>query len=190
MVGAINRRGLWYVIAGILTACHTLEDKGAAYYQIPHGSRLILHQELQIPANAARISIQNGEVRRHGLVNEFYPYCEFEVRQVKSTAQVVRPDKFSIQKVGRRIYSVGLSPNTAALGLSIALGTGDGPRQTFYATVLYLRSDKQPNVLKLTCESDQRAFPGILYARHLTVGEIQEALGAVLTLRIDGQSTS
>lgn len=186
----MNRWGVWCALAAAVTGCQTLEDKDAAYYQIREGSTLVLNQELHIPADAARISIQNGEVKTHGLVNEFSPYCELEVGQVKPTAQLVKPDEFVIHKVGYRTYNVGLSPGTTAgLGLSLSLSGGDGPRQTFYATVLYLRSEKQPNVLKLTCESDQRAFPGIVYARHLTVSEIQEALGAVLTLHIERKSS-
>nr|MBS0020038.1 hypothetical protein [Gammaproteobacteria bacterium] len=177
------------ILASVVAGCQTLEDKEAAYYQIREGSALILNQELQIPADAARISIQHGKVRPQGLVNEFYPYCELEVRQVQATAQSVKPDEFVIHQVGRRVYDVGLSsPTVASLGLSI--GLGDGPRQTFYATVLHLHSEKQPDVLKLTCESDQRSFPGIIYARHLTVREIQEALGAVLTLRPERKSSS
>ncbi len=179
------------IFASVFTGCQTLEDKDAAYYQIREGSTLVLNQELQIPADAARISIQHGEVRPQGLVNEFYPYCEFEVRQVQPTAQPVKPDDFVIHQVGHRVYNVGLSSGTtASLGLSIGLGGSDGPRQTFYATVLHLRSEKQPNVLKLTCESDQRSFPGIIYARHLTVSEIQGALGAVLTLGLERKSSS
>ncbi len=181
------------MLAAILAACRTLEDKDAAYYQIPEGSRLVLHQQLQIPANAARIAIQSGQVRRYRLVNEFYPYCELEVKQVKSTPQSLKPDEFLIQQVRRRVYSVGLSPDaTAATGLTSALSinNGDGPRQTFYATIFYLHSDRQPKVLKLTCESDQRAFPGIIYARHLTISEIQTALGAVLTLHVDRHRTA
>ena len=191
MVRSMNRWGVWCVLAAVFTGCQTLEDKGAAYYQIREGSTLVLNQELQIPADAARVSIQNGEVRPYGLVNEFSPYCEFEVVQVKPTAQSVTPDEFVIHRVVHRTFSVSLSPGTtASLGLTIGLSGGDGPRQTFYATVLYLHSDRQPDVLKLTCESDRRVFPGIAYARHLTVSEIQEALGAILTLRINRQSSA
>jgi hypothetical protein len=173
------------VIAAIFTGCRTLEDKEAAYYQVGRGSTLILNQELLIPANSARVSIQNGEIRPYGRVNEFNPYCDFEVVQVKPTAQPVKPDEFTIHEIEYRTYDVGLSSGAiASVGLSIGLGGGDGPRQTFYATVLHLRSEKQPNVLKLTCENDQRAFPGIIYARHLTVNEIQETLGAILTLHL------
>lgn len=178
------------LLAGVTPACQTLQDPGAAYYQIRAGSALILNQELEIPANAARVRIQSGEVRPFGLVNQFYPYCEFEVRQVKQTTQSVQPDEFVIHRVGHQVYQIGAShPTVANFGLNISLTGGDGPRQIFYATLLHLRSQKQPDVLKLTCEKDQRGFPGVIYARHLTVAEIIETLGAILTLRIATSSS-
>lgn len=191
MLRTMKLWGAGCVLAAVLTGCQTLEDSNAAYHQISEGSTLVLNQQLLIPAGSARISIQHGEVRPHGLVNEFYPYCEFEVRQVKPTAQAVEPDEFLIHRVKRRTYDVGLSPGTvASLGLSIGFSGADGPRQTFYATVLYLHSEAQRNVLKLTCESNQRTFPGVIYARHLTVRDIKQALEPMLTLRMERKSSS
>lgn len=187
----INRRMMTAVLlATVSVGCQTLQDVESAYYQIPVGSRLVLHKEIPIPPEAARIKIQGGEVRHYGLVDEYEPFCELEVEEVRSVAQRVHPDEFVITKVDHRTYDVGLSRDrVASLGMRIGFG-GDGPLQTFYATILQLRSEAQPNVLKLTCQNDQRAFPGILYARHLTVAEIREALGTLFSLQLLGENSS
>jgi hypothetical protein len=51
--------------------------------------------------------------------------------------------------------------------------------QTF-ATILYLRSERQPEALRLTC--GHWDYPP--WATHLSIAQIRQTLGEVMTLRI------
>lgn len=55
----------------------------------------------------------------------------------------------------------------------------------FYKTIFTLRSERQPGVLRLTCQSGQHAA-GIGIPRHPAVSEIREALGDLFTLELPG----
>jgi hypothetical protein len=53
----------------------------------------------------------------------------------------------------------------------------------FYKTIFTLRSERQPGVRQLTCQSDQYAA-GIAIPRYLSVPEIRQALGGIFTLEL------
>jgi hypothetical protein len=71
-------------------------------------------------------------------------------------------------------------------------GGGDSslPTKLFYKTELYLRSPRQPRVLKLTCQANQMTASGLLFARHLTVGEIRSTLQGLFRLYLPGEGES
>lgn len=187
-----NVRAVVYLLVTVLLAsCQPsrVHESDASDYRIPRGSKLILHDPIEIPPHYAHVDIQAGRVVPVGRVQELYPFCELEVTEVKPVAQHVAPDTFIVHKVGHRIYDVRVPRiRIAGIGLDAALFGGDGPLQTFYVTALHLRSSSQPNVLKLSCQSNQRAFPGILYARHLSIVEIRGTLGSLFTLLLPGQT--
>lgn len=175
----------------LLGSCqpHHRQDNDASFEQITRGARLVLHEALEIPPHYAHINIQAGRIVAEGRVQEVYPFCELEVAEVKPVAQHIAPDTFIVYRLGHRIYDVYFpAMQLAGIGPDLVPCGGDGPLQTFYVTVLHLRSDTQPNVLKLSCQSNQRAFPGILYARYLSLAEIRGALGSLFTLLLPGQT--
>jgi hypothetical protein len=117
------------------------------WYRVPLGSQLILHQPLTIPANRARIFIQNGRVfNRHPDIDQYYPYCEFEIRTLKVSDQVIQADRFRVHKLSRRIET-SLQPVLLA---SLSDSQFDTPLVA-YNTEFYLSSDKQPDVYRLAC---------------------------------------
>lgn len=187
-----NVRAVVYLLVTVLLAsCQPsrVHESYASDYRIPRGSKLILHEPIAIPPHYAHVDIQAGRVVPVGRVQELYPFCELEVTEVKPVAQHLTPDTFIVHKIGHRIYDVRVPwIRLAGIGLDAALFGGDGPLQTFYVTDLHLRSNNQPNILKLSCQSNQRAFPGILYARHLSIVEIRGALGGLFTLLLPGQA--
>lgn len=170
----------------VLAACQPLSSYpvDSPWYQPPAGAEWVLNRSIEIPPDSATVRFQFGQIVR-GL-NEFEPNCVFELTTVRTTPQPVAPQTFVITKV-RSGSSFRNSMRAPGLRfVKTHLGADDsGPTRYFYKTEMFLRSDKQPNVLMLTCqhawESGSSSFE---YQRPPTVAEMREALGAYFTLRL------
>ncbi|MEN8206333.1 MAG: hypothetical protein ABFS24_09995, partial [Pseudomonadota bacterium] len=141
------------VLAVALAGCASTHDINSRYYSIPSGSKLILHQDLNVPSGKAHISIQHGEVV-HGLDN-WTVGCELEVRKlgpgvVTAETLTIRRAEVSQEWINR--------PHT----------------MRFYRT-LYLQSDAQPDVMNMVCQ--YWSYP--LHGDDIPVADMREALGNV-----------
>jgi hypothetical protein len=175
------------VAAALLTACQTTAYEGnenSPYYQVPVGSRLTLNRDLAIPANQAGVYLQGGQVVPQAQVNMYHPHCKFELRRVPDTALTVRPDEFVITR------AVQNEQHSVRAPLQLAAGPGfratraqedGGPTVQAYVTRLNLRSERQPDVLRLNC--GQWGYPP--HTEHVSIQQIRKALGEVCTLKIE-----
>lgn len=163
----------------ILTACQSWHDpsENSPFYPIAVGSRLILKQPLSIPADRASVYIQRGRIVPYNGRDTYYANCQFELNTLKPFAQTVDPDEFTVSKVTQYIrlnhlYEPGRM--YAQIG-----GKGDVSSK-LYAWMIYLRSSRQPDVLRMTC--GRWDYPGA--ARQLTIQEIRNTLGDLFTLQL------
>ena len=139
-----------------------------------------------IPANALKIYIQDG--RLVYATNEYYPFCKFELRDLKETPQVVKPDEFEIYSTSRQadlFVSIDKYHLIAGLGVITSFGMferNDGkPSPIVYGIRMDLRSARQPDVFRLTCGHLQDPN---MEARYLSIKQIWGALGEVFTLQL------
>lgn len=175
---------LLFCLAALLWSCDTPRGYGpeTPYYRFPAGSRLVLARPLEVPAGWATLRLQHGKTVAFGQVSEQLPHCILEIDTVRDVPQRVAPDIFAIVKVARSESTLAARPG---FFMRAALADDDRPSQMFYKTIFTLRSERQPGVKWLTCQSDQYAA-GIAIPRHLTVPEIREALGGMFTLELPG----
>jgi hypothetical protein len=180
--GVAMKKFLVLLSAMLLWSCNTPGDYGqeSPYYRYPENGRFVLNQALEIPANWATARLQSGKVLAFGHVQEQEPHCIFEIASVRAEPQRIEPDIFTIIKVQRSVSELA-----AASGFFIRAAFTDGnrPTQMFYKTTFMLKSDRQPGVLRMICQSDQHAA-GMGIPRHLSVSEIRRALGNILTLEL------
>lgn len=179
-----TRFSLALVLMVFLIGCESLieTDVNSPFYKVPSGSTLILHRDVAIPANRLKIYIQDGSLG-YG-VNQYYPFCKFELRKAKKQSQSILPDQFMVTRTRRIVdYFVGLDVDERELLASIDLkSSGNGkPSPRIYGTQMELRSTTQPQVFRMTCGHLQD--PNIT-ARHLSINQIRETLGTVFTLRL------
>lgn len=161
----------------LLYACQTLDDAGqAGTYRIPSGTVIDLHQDLIIPRDQAGVYIQGTPI------GDRYHYdatCRLEVRSVNGLPREVKADQFTVDTVSREWDFYSGRGSSGALQAS--LFSGDGcPCLLYYATYIYLRSERQPDVFRLVCGHLQDSASG---PRHLTAEEIRTTLSPVMTLR-------
>ncbi|MDR3393691.1 MAG: hypothetical protein P4L70_01685 [Parasulfuritortus sp.] len=138
-------------------------------------SALQLNQTLTIPAGAATVRLQNGQTIATNAVQEFDPYCVFELETVSEAPQSVQPGRFTITSIERRVQDFSGMPVVPNAGVLGPYGD-DGPSQVYYVTLFHLKSDADRRVRSLRCESNQVSIPGPSQ-RYLSLHEMQGAVG-------------
>lgn len=159
---------------------------------LPVGSTLRLTQTIEMPADRSFIYIAHGKVaplNNYKTVDIYSPYCTLHVYKESSHARQIMPDQFEITKIDEWETSFGrldFKNNTYANNHSGNFvkvtnnGNDGGPSILFYATILSLRSAKQPDVKELVCghwNDPSEIEP-------LTLEEMKSALGDLLPIVI------
>jgi hypothetical protein len=142
---------LVYVIA--LAGCRTpaTYDVNSFAFIIPRDSKLTLKQPLSIPTGSAHIKFQQG--KQVGGVDEYTVNCQFRVKNLGP--QDIQPDTFLITNAGDGEEWVS-APST----------------RRFFKN-LFLKSDKQPEVMTMICQ----VWAAPPMGRSISVPQMREALG-------------
>ncbi len=164
----------------LLTACQIppVEQDTSPFFLVPGGSRLILNQDIQIPAYRFNIFVQSGRLA-YG-ANQNYPYCKFSVQETAAHPQLIKAGEFEIYKT-RRVTSLFAARSPTNLFAGVFSGGRGKPTSVVYGTEMDLRSASQPRAFQLMCGHLQDPN---LTARHLSVAQMQQALGEVFTLKL------
>lgn len=168
----------------LLGGCQAYQgDVNSPFFAVPSGSQLILNRSLTVSPERVAVYLQDGQAY-DGLPNTYNPYCKFEVSDKKATAQQVKPDTFRIYNSTRH-WTISMTDSRPAVRRVSFLGdnTQGGPSFKIYASYFYLRSARQPQVLKMTCEYWGDPVTG----HFLSVNQIRQALGDIFTLRLGPQ---
>ena len=143
------------LVLAAITGCGNLmavkNDVDSQFFYIRPGSKLILHQDVDIGSGSSHASFQHGKVVP-GLDN-YTVGCELDVRNLGPAT--VSAGTFTISRAESSQEWIS-QPNI----------------MRFYR-VIYLQSDTQPDVLRLTCQD----WDGPLMGTDITVPEIRDALG-------------
>ena len=117
--------------AALLAACQTTSstNPNSIRYKLPRGSKLILNQNLEIPAGQAHTIVQNAKAGTSAYKLEIM--CRFEVEQLGP--RTIHPDTFLITEVAQGRQWVN-EPNT----------------MLFYKD-LHLKSEQQRAILPMRC---------------------------------------
>ncbi len=172
------------VLAGVLLlgGCHTLGNprQDFAHRLIRPGSELVLEQAITIPAEDTAVYVQGGRVVT--VVNEMRPYCKFAVWTRLEEQQEVAPDRFVIRRVNwGTSYIQATRPVMVAL---VVYGHRGAPDRLYYQTELYLSSERQPDVYRITCEVDRIEAGGHSQHTYLTLSEVRGALEGLFRLEL------
>jgi hypothetical protein len=143
---------------GLLTGCQTTHSTNpdSIWYELPKGSKLILNQNLEIPAGQAHTIVQNARAGTSAYKLEVM--CRFEVEQMGP--RTIHPDTFLITEVSQGRQWVN-EPST----------------MLFYKD-LHLQSEQQQAILPMRCGYTD--YP--LLGEPVTIEQIRETLGRLFTL--------
>jgi hypothetical protein len=160
----------------LLVACQPrVYPIDSPYYRIPLGSELILNKNITIPPNRARVFIQNGHLLKANAVDQYYPFCEFEILTLSDQSQTIQTDRFQIHELSKQMKTSRQQLRYA----STSLDHLDQPLIA-YNTVMYLTSSRQPDVYRLSC----MYWTDDNMDNHLTLEQIRKTLGKLFSIDI------
>ena len=133
------------------------DDVDSPFFDIRPGSQWILHQDVTIPSGRAHANFQHGQVTS-GLDN-YAVGCALDVRDLGPGT--VTAGSFTIRRAESSTEWIS-HPNI----------------MKFYR-VIYLQSDTQSGVMRLTCHD----WDGPLLGRDISVPEMREALGGIASFK-------
>ncbi|MFQ6022174.1 MAG: hypothetical protein ACE5NW_05580 [Acidiferrobacterales bacterium] len=153
-------------------------NEESPYFSVSVDSTLVLKQELTVPAKNASVWFQRGRaVTQFYEVHKYNPYCRLTLDTKRDVPQTIQPDEFVIRRVGQR------DEFTVDGGfIQVAEIPRDGGFEAFQvkATRMELRSESQPDVVRLTCAS--WGLPQDM--SHVTIREIRQTLGDIFALQL------
>lgn len=172
-------KAIWIGLVVMLAGCAGLEspDPASPYYAYSSGWVVQLNRPLTIEPGAATVRLQYGGIVPRNSVQEHDPFCVVELDTVRAEPQTLQPGRFEVWRVTRSISSItaaAQSPLTKALYI---IDDDGGPTFLYFITEFRLRDPGQPNLRGMRCAWNQMAPGNQALMRHLTLAEIQSALG-------------
>ena len=172
-------------LLSLLAGCGQLQtrDTDSPFFRLPVGTVLELHQQLEVPAQRTRIFLQRGEVAGKQGIDLFQPSCNLEIRDLQPDTQLIEPDRFTVVQTrqGRESVVAWDGLKLAALGWSFSSG-GGGPPMVHRYYHYDLQSERQPQVMRLTCRG---GLADLWESKPPTLVETKEALGDVATILLE-----
>lgn len=170
-------------LALLLGGCAGLEsdDPTSPYYAYTTGWAAELHQPLTIPAGAATVRLQYGNIVPRNSVQEQDPFCVVELDTVRDEPQILQPGRFEVWRVTRSINPITAGAAPRLIKAHYVDDDGD-PSFLYFITEFRLRDPAQPALRGMRCAWNQMAPGNRALMRHLTLGEMQRALGGWITL--------
>jgi len=166
------------LLALCLAGCAGLQstDPASPYYAYSTGWVAQLDRSLTIPADAATVRLQYGRIVPYNGVQEHDPFCVVELETVRAEPQLLQSGRFGIWRVTRSISPIAAAAKSPFIQARYVDDDGD-PSFLYFITEFRLRDPAQPKLRSLRCAWNQMAPANRALMRHLTLGEIQSALG-------------
>lgn len=143
----------------VLTACSNTPPKSMMNVQA--GEHFILNQAIKIPAGQIRHYIQFGQISNG--FSHYDQHCRIELYKLSETATTIQPQRFLIERVTVDEEMIAQDSNaihfaanqyshtqTDAAPMQVAFGEYQRV-ETMDLVYMYLKSESQPNVYRLTC---------------------------------------
>jgi len=169
------------VLVLLLGGCAGLQsaDPASPYYAYTTGWTVQLHRPLTMEPGAATVRLQYGEIVPRNSVQEHDPFCVVELDTVRDEPQTLQPGRFEVQRVTRSINPITVAAPSPFIKVGLAVDDSSNVSLLYFITAFRLRDPAQPNLRGMSCAWNQVNQP---LMRHLTLAEIQSALGAWVTL--------
>jgi hypothetical protein len=170
----------------LLTGCgqSSLVKRGpdSPYYAPPVGTSIRLLKPLSVPGGHTRVFLQRGQVVSKQGFDRYLPNCNFEVKTLSDQSREIRPEAFIVVRVQQEMSQVVQNDQPRRVAsLVLAMEDDSGTPMIVQGIHLWIASDQQPDVMRLTCRGSfndmPRAYPP-------SINEMRAALGGYAELEL------
>ena len=158
------------LLPGLLLGCQSAPTTS------PRVAALVLSTPLSVPAERAAVEIQAGEVKDGGRIDDYRPYCRFELDRLADAARRIPPGRYPIL---RQYQAVPAAQAPQGLRYARLIAASGDPSYYVFATV-YELAPNTAGLSRLTCQHWEVPVPNP--PRHLNRDEIDSTLGAIARL--------
>ncbi len=183
----LKQNQLFFILSiALLTGCQSFQgplDKNNPTYLVPPGSMLELNQPLAVYPGYSRSFIQGGQSVKFNEVNQRYPWCQFrlyEPPEALETKRQIQPDRFLVIRSYRVPEPSAAVPRLLASSLLISNILRDDRPDLDLSSIMQISSKQQPQVIEFKCS----IFADPVTDDYVTINEMQQALGDVVTLQL------
>lgn len=179
------RRLLAMLLVPLLSACAQTalvnNDPDYPYNLPPVGSTLTLNRAVSVPAGEVRVFLQHGEVFRKSDFDRYEPSCSLELRKLADVPRSIEPDQFIVTKVQRLMQQVVENRQPRGGLMKVGFDDGGGKPMVVHGYHLWLGSDNQPDVMRMTCRG---FFDDINRAEPPSLNDVMKSLGGFAELKL------
>jgi hypothetical protein len=177
------KRLLLMLLPLLLSACAQQamvnDDPDYAYNLPPVGSTLVLKKPVTVPAGQVRVFLQRGEVFSKADFDRYEPSCSLELRKLADVPRTIEPEQFIITKVQRLMQQVVENQQPHNGLMKAAFDDSGGNPMVVHGYHLWLGSDTQPDVMRMTCRG---YFDDINRAEPPSLNDVKKSLGEMAEL--------
>lgn len=148
------KRLLLIIVTVGMAACQPayingVPNENSPYLSVSPDSKFVLRKAVTVPARDDSIFFQYGRAMPWSTVNIYNPNCWLKLQTKRDAAQTIEPDTFVATRVRTEPrFRLGYAPGT-----QLASVDNDNSDNTYevLATVITLRSARQPDVSEMVC---------------------------------------
>lgn len=167
------------IFAFTLIGCEHLTEQT----DIASGQVFVLTQPIEIKADTTRRFIQNGQLTSQFAFDRRLQHCRLEVRTLAEQSRIIEADEFEITRIRFDSEAIAMRQQFLAAGagfnLQLAQDDDGGPAEMMDLIMLYLKSERQPDVMRLVCAGALSDGNTMDYPRNLRpkLDQIHQILG-------------
>jgi hypothetical protein len=173
-------------LVALLSGCQTYNisvDTDSPSHTLPVGSIIELNQPINVYPRYSRSFIQFGKSVKSNELNRRYPWCQFRLHEppeALETERSIQADTFLVTQSRKRAEMVASRPQLLASSILWFNMLDDGPSDQDLSNIMKIQSKKQQQVIEFKCS----IFTEPQIYNYLSINEMQQALGNVVTIRL------
>jgi hypothetical protein len=187
----------WVIACVLLStgACSQWQvtDPTSPYFMPLPGSKVIVHQRLEVPPGRTRVFFQHGKLIPQKSIYEYDINCELEISQLADTVRYIEPGTYTVTRTRRQDESVIQNEqrdnpvqlaalDTAAAGsVGFRASMDDSTGSSMQFEIIRLRLQGEGNTLlrELACRG---ALADPADMQMPTIAEMRQALGLYVSI--------
>jgi hypothetical protein len=164
-------------------------DPNSPYFMPLPGSKVIVHQRLEVPPGSTRVFFQYGKLIPHRSIFQYDTNCELEINKLADTVRYIEQGTYTVIRTRRQDESIiqNQPPHQPIqlaslnmLGVMASIGDSGGSSMQFEIIRLRLQGEDNSLLRELACRG---ALADPSNMEMPTIAEMRQALGDYVSIQ-------